>query len=321
MAVAAVVVFGASAALAVVRPLFRAIGVTGDPVVPGRIAAPTSVAAICLGLAALYLTSTRTLRGRGLSRLAIGGGAVVGIFAFFYAAVADGTLEPGRFAQYFDWEILKTLPGDFQRGVVNTLKLAFVAQILAMVVGMAFATFVLSPKPWFHYPAVAYVDVVRGLPLVVLIYLINYGLPNVGITLGAFASPVIILTINASAYVAEIFRAGIQSLPRGQMDAARSLGMPHGTAMLFVVIPQALRAVIPPLVSEFIALVKDTAIVMALIGFTTASRDLFGAASHISASTFSPTPVMAAGLVYLAITVPLARLVGTLERRVRAKVA
>ena len=186
---------------------------------------------------------------------------------------------------------------------------------------MIVATFALSPRKSMRYPAVAYVDLIRGLPLVVLAFLVHFGLPNLGITLGDFVSPVVILTINASAYCAEIFRAGIQSLPKGQTDAARSLGMPESTTMLFVVIPQAVRSVIPPLVSEFIALIKDTAVVIAIIGFTDASRDLFGAARAAASSTFSPTPYVSAAIVYLIVTVPLARIVGKLERRVRARLA
>lgn len=315
-AIAAYAMSVAAAAFAVVRPL------TDGSAAFSTAAVWAGVAAAATGVAALYLTGTRGIRGRGLAKAAIATGSVASLYAFADAAVRGGTLDLARFGeQYFNAEILRTLPGDFARGALNTIKLAFVAEIFAIAAGLFVATFVISPKPWSHYPAVAYVDLVRGLPLVVLTFLIHFGLPNVGITLGSFLSPVVILTVNASAYIAEIFRAGIQSLPRGQMEAARSLGMPHTTAMMSVVVPQAGRAVIPPLVSEFIALVKDTAIVIALIGFTTATRDLFGAARTAAASTFSPTPYMAAGIVYLAMTVPLARLVGVLERRLRVKSA
>lgn len=314
VAIAAVVLATAALVVALIRPL------TGASAAFSSAATWLGMAAIGAGIAALYLTGTRGIRGRSMAKTAVAAGACAALYAFIDAAVRDGALDLARFGdQYFNGDILRTLPGDFARGALNTIKLAFAAQFFAIAVGLLVAMFAISPKPWAHYPAVVYVDLIRGLPLVVLTFLIHFGLPNVGITLGAFVSPVVILTVNASAYIAEIFRAGIQSLPRGQMEAARSLGMPHTTAMLSVVVPQAGRTVIPPLVSEFIALVKDTAIVIALIGFTTATRDLFGAARTSAASTFSPTPYMAAGIVYLAITVPLARLVGVLERRLRVK--
>lgn len=322
MAVAAAALAGLAAAVALLRPALRLAGVAAGLPVAGRIAWLAGVAAIAAGMVALYLISSRGLRGGALARSGIGVGAVAAVFAFFYAAVTDGHLQLGRFArEYFDMSINKALWPDLLRGLVNTLKLALVAETLAILVGLLIATFALSPRRMLRFPAIAYVDLVRGLPLVVLTFLIHFGLPNIGITLGEFVSPVVILTVNASAYCAEIFRAGIQSLPQGQTDAARSLGMPESTTMLFVVIPQAVRAVIPPLVSEFIALIKDTAIVIALIGFTEASRDVFGAARTAASSTFSPTPYMSAAVVYLIVTIPLARLVGRLEKRVRAKVA
>lgn len=302
------------------RPLLRLAG--RDPSWATGSAVFAGVAGVALALAGLYVTSTRGRAGASLARLALGFAAVAGIGGFAAGAILDGVVSPGRFfQQYFDGEILRTLPGDFARGLVNTVKLAVVAQVFAMVLGLVIATFALSPSRLKRLPAVAYVDVVRGLPLVVLTFLIHFGLPNIGITLGDFTSPVVILSVNASAYVAEIFRAGIQSVPKGQMEAARSLGMSQQSAMMNVVIPQAARAVIPPLVSEFIALIKDVAIVIALIGFTPVSRDLFGAASQAAASTFSPTPYMAVALVYLSLTIPLARVVGRLERRVRANLS
>lgn len=305
-----------AAALALVRPL------GGDSPRWSSVASAAGIVAVILGIAGRYVAGTRGIRGGRLGQAAIAVGVVAALYAFFDGAVRDGSFDPARFGQqYFNPDVLRTLPGDFARGVLNTLKLAFVAEVLAIAVGLVVATFAISPKPYAHYPAVAYVDLVRGLPLVVLTFLVHFGLPNIGVTLDSFVSAVVILTVNASAYVSEIFRAGIQALPRGQMEAARSLGMPQTTAMTAVIVPQAARSVIPPLLSEFIALIKDTAIVIALIGFTTASRDLFGAARTSAASTFSPTPYMAAGIVYLLMTVPLSRLVGVLERRLRKKTA
>lgn len=311
---AGMLVAGLAVALSVIRPLGAA-----DPMW-GRLASGAGTIAVLLGIAGQYHAGTRGISGQRQARIAMIVGALAALYAFFDGAVRDGSFDPGALGrQYFNIEILRSLPADLARGAVNTIKLAVVAEGLSLVVGLLVATFALSPKAYAHYPAVGYVDLVRGLPLVVLTFLINFGLPNIGVTLTPFVSATVILTINASAYVAEIFRAGIQSLPRGQMEAARSLGMPQTTAMTAVIVPQAARSVIPPLLSEFIALIKDTAIVIALIGSTVASRDLFAAARTASASTFSATPIVAAGLVYLVMTVPLSRLVGVFERRLRLK--
>ncbi|MEO7803417.1 MAG: amino acid ABC transporter permease, partial [Actinomycetota bacterium] len=129
-----------------------------------------------------------------------------------------------------------------------------------------------------------------------------------------FPAGVIGLTLNSAAYVAEIFRAGIQSVDRGQTEAARSLGMPHATTMIYVVIPQAVRRVIPPLMNEFIALLKDSSLV-AVLGATIAERELLKVARDGAAAFVSATPYVMASISYLLMTIPLTALVGRLEKR------
>jgi His/Glu/Gln/Arg/opine family amino acid ABC transporter permease subunit len=279
------------------------------------VAVPLAVAGVAASLAGFYSVGVGGRSGRRLASAGLAAAALGGLIAYAHTAVMDGSLHLDRFgAAYFDREIISAIWPDLLRAVVNTLKLAVLAEILGIIIGLVVATMEISHRGWLRIPAIAYVDVVRGLPLLMLLLLINYGLPYLGITLPTVVSAVAALTINASAYIAEIFRAGIQSIDRGQTDAARSLGMPHATAMLFVVIPQAVRRVIPPLTSEFIALVKDTSLV-SIIGATVASRELLQAARSSASSTFSPTPFMAASIVYLAITLPLTRVVSLLERR------
>jgi polar amino acid transport system permease protein len=312
----------ASVTFALVRPVLDAGGADTAVRWPARASMLLAAAAFVSAMSGLYDVAARGRRGRWLVAAALAIAAAGALLAYLYAAVHDGSLRPGRFFHlYFEGKVIRAVAGDLLRGAVNTIKLAFVSEAIAVLIGLVLATFRLSHRWWLRLPAVGYVDLVRGLPLVVLASLVNYGLPFIGITLGLFAAATATLVINASAYVAEIFRAGIQALPTGQMEAARSLGMPYGTAMLFVVIPQAVRAVIPPLMSEFIALVKDTAIVLVIIGFTVATRDIYGAAQNGASSTFSPTPFMAAAIVYLIITVPLTRLVGRLEKRLRVGLA
>jgi polar amino acid transport system permease protein len=305
-------------AIAVARPLIENIARQSDLAwlrVPGM---GIAVAAILLSLAAFYRVSTQGLRGRGLSLGGMWLGVAAAVTSVIYAATVDGSLRLGRFAFYYlNGRVLLDVIPDLARAAVNTVKAAFLAEVFAVVVGLIIATFRISKRRMVRLPAVAYIDVVRGLPLVVLVSLVGGGLPFIGITLSSLTVVVLSLTINASAYVAEIFRAGIQALPRGQMDAARSLGMTQGAAMTSVVIPQAFRAVIPPLMNEFIALIKDTAIAYAIVGATVASRDMFTAAQQFAGATFSPTPYIAVSIGYLIITIPLTRLVGLVERRLR----
>jgi polar amino acid transport system permease protein len=313
---------GAALVLAVVRPVVENLQPRSDLAwarLPGMTA---GILAVVVSLVALYRVSTQGLRGRGL---ALGGawlGAAAVLTAVVYAATVDGNLRLARFFHYyFNLHVMREITPDLARGAVNTVKAAFLAEVIAVGAGLIIATFRMSKRAVIRLPAVAYIDVVRGLPLIVLGSLVAFGLPAIGITLGTFAIVVTALVINASAYCAEIFRAGIQALPRGQMDAARSLGMTHGAAMTSVVIPQAVRAVIPPLMNEFIALIKDTALVYIIAGVTVQTRDMFTAAQAFAASSFSPTPFIGASIGYLIITIPLTRLVGRAERRLRTGLA
>lgn len=277
------------------------------------------VIAVTSGLLGRYQAQARSRRGQGMGQLGAAIGTIVALAGVVIVAQQNGDLRLDRFAQaYFNTDVLRELPGVLARGLRNTLTAAFVAEVLAIAIGLIFALLMLSPRKRVRWPAIAYTDLVRGLPLIVLTSLVYFALPKVGLRLDPFPAIVTALAINASAYCAEIFRAGIQAIPSGQMEAARSLGMPHVVAMRYVIVPQAVRQVIPPLVSEFIALIKDTAIVFAIVGFTTQTADVFGVARTAAASTFSPTPYMAAAGTYLIFTVPLARLVGVLERRLRS---
>lgn len=281
----------------------------------GEIIAGVGVVA---SLVALYEVGVRGMPGKKLAQRGLTISISAGIFVFAYAADRDGSLQFARAIDaYFDVDIIRSILPDLGRGLVNTMEAAIVGMLAALAIGLLVATLALSDKRWLRWPARAYVDIVRGTPLLVLTFLIAFGLPRLGVRLPFFAKVVTILAINASAYISEIFRAGIQSIPRAQHDAARSLGMPSGAAMMYVVIPQAVRSVIPPLMSEFIALVKDTAIVFLAVGVTVVSRDTFTAARSAASSTFSATPFVMAAFAYMLVTIPLTRLVDVLERRLR----
>jgi polar amino acid transport system permease protein len=221
--------------------------------------------------------------------------------------------------QYFNLEAIQGLGPFFVRGAYNTLRLAVIGEIGGILLGLGVALVVISKRRWVRAPGVAYVDVFRGTPLLMQLSFIYLGLPFVGIRLNVFTAGAAGLALNSAAYVAEIFRAGIQSVERGQMEAARGLGMPYRAAMRYVIIPQAVRRVIPPLVNEFIALLKDSSLVSAL-GATVASRELLRVARDAYAQTANATPFVAASLIYLLLTLPLTRVVNRLERGLRAPV-
>lgn len=263
----------------------------------------------------LYQVTASARRGSRLVGWGLGLAVTGGIISFIHSGVQNGTLKFAEFGSaYLNREIFGQIVGDMRHGAWNTLKYAALSESLGIAVGLIVATLGISRRRWLRLPATAYVDVVRGLPLLMTLLLIYFGLTYIGIRLETVPALIIGLTLNSSAYIAEIFRAGIQSIERGQMDAARSLGMPHTTSMIYVVIPQAVRRVIPPLTNEFIALVKDTSLMFAL-GATVVSRELLITARQAASDTFSATPYMAASLFYLAITIPLTRLVAVLERR------
>jgi His/Glu/Gln/Arg/opine family amino acid ABC transporter permease subunit len=283
------------------------------------ISVPLGGAALIAAIAGLYQGSVSGRKGRKLATIGAVFGAAAAAFAFVHSGVQTGTLQLDEFGvAYFNREVMADIWSDILKATVNTVKYAAIAEIFGMAIGLAIATFVISKRWWLRIPATMYVDVVRGLPLLMLLLLVYFGPTYVGITWSSSITAALVgLTINSSAYMAEIFRAGIQSVERGQMDAARSLGMPYATAMIHVIIPQAVRRVIPPMTNEFISLVKDTSLVL-IIGLTIGERELLTAARQLSSDSFSATPYMSASIMYLAITLPLTRLVTRLERRLQA---
>jgi polar amino acid transport system substrate-binding protein len=147
------------------------------------------------------------------------------------------------------------------KGAVVTIEISILAMALAIILGLALALARLYGAAPLRWLAVAYIEVMRGTPLLIQLYMIYYGLPNVGIRLNAFVAAVLGLGLNYAAYEAENYRAGIQAIPRGQMEAALSLGMGRWLALRAIVLPQAVRIIIPPVTNDFIALFKDSSLV------------------------------------------------------------
>jgi glutamine transport system permease protein len=201
----------------------------------------------------------------------------------------------------------------FIRGLWVTLALTAVGYIGGFLLGLVVGIGKLSKRKWIFYPAKIYVDFFRGTPLLVQILLIHTALiPSMfGHSLGFFVSGSLALMLNSAAYNAEIIRAGIQSLDKGQMEAARSLGMPHNTAMKLIILPQAFRRMIPPLGNELIALLKDSSLVTVI-----AATDLLYAGKVVAgASLRFWEPYLTVAILYLILTFICGKLITYVENR------
>ena len=193
-------------------------------------------------------------------------------------------------------------------GFFMAIAIVLIAFPLAIPIGLMFSFMRMSKVRIFRAIGSIYVNVVRGTPVFLQIYIAFFGLPLAGIHIPPFILGVIVLALNSSAYQCEIFRAGIQSISKGQFEAARSLGMTGAQTMAFVIIPQTVRRVLPTMTSEFILLYKDTSL-LAAVGV----MEIVMYAKTIVASTGSITPYIVAAIFYLVLTIPLANLVGRLE--------
>lgn len=195
-------------------------------------------------------------------------------------------------------------------GWLVCLAIVICAYPVAIVLGMGFALLKISKNPFLRALAVVYINLLRGTPFFLQIYILFFGLPMLNINLDTNLLGFIVVAVNSSAYLSEIFRAGIQSIPQGQYEAASSLGMNRFQAMTFIIIPQTIRRVIPPLTSDFITSYKDTSL-LSSVGV----MELMMFAKNLTTSTGNMTPYMTAALFYLAITLPLIKVVGTIEKR------
>ncbi len=197
-------------------------------------------------------------------------------------------------------------------GALVTIEITAVSVSIGVMIGLFVGIAELSRYWYFRLPAKIYVDFIRGTPLLVQIFIIYFALPIIlGVRIEPFAAAVAACSINSGAYVAEIFRAGIQSIDKGQTEAGRSLGMSWGQTMTFIVIPQAFRRIIPQLGNEFISMLKDSSLV-SVIGFEELTRK----GQLIIASTYGSLEIWTAvAVIYLIMTLTITRLVAYLEKR------
>jgi polar amino acid transport system permease protein len=227
------------------------------------------------------------------------------------------------FHQYFDLNIIGDNFTFVLKGFGQTLELSIVSGILALFWGLILSLMRQTPgraAAPLRFVSIAYIDIFRGVPLLLTILLISGSLPFVFTgSLGFIGIPrwfgksdpfwygVIAITLTYGAYMAEVYRAGIEAVPHGQMEAARSLGMNHGQAMRHVIVPQAVRKVIPPLLNDFIALMKDTSLV-GVIGMI----EVVEAGRTVQGETFNSSALTLGAILFVLVTIPLARVVDRL---------
>jgi polar amino acid transport system permease protein len=200
------------------------------------------------------------------------------------------------------------------QGLWITLQLGAASIVAGLVLGLALAMARLYAPAPLRVLTRVYIDVFRSIPLLVLLIIVYYALPFVGLRLSPFASAMAALTLVSGAYTAEIFRAGIEAIPKGQFEASAALGLSGRQTMADVILPQAIRIVIPPLTNNSINVVKDTALASVV-----AMPDLLKQATQAQALAANPTPLIVAAGIYVAFLWPLVAMVSRMERRFAAR--
>jgi len=243
--------------------------------------------------------------------------SAVAVFGLLILAVLLSPGWPTVRATFFDWSHAKAAAPEVLKGFWLNVRLFLLAEPLILVLGLAVAALRVTSSPLLapmRLVAVGYTDLFRGLPTVLVVFLVCFGVPALnlqGVTSSLFWLALVALVLSYGAYVAEVFRAGIESVHPSQVASATALGLTHGQIMRHVVVPQAVRRVLPPLLNDFISLQKDTALV-AVVGLS----DALGTASDTANFTFNFTPYLVAAALFVALTIPLARFTDRFGRRV-----
>ena len=208
--------------------------------------------------------------------------------------------------------------GMFLEGASITIEVSLVSLIIGFIVGLFICLMKMSKIKILKWLSTAYVEILTGTPLFVQVYIVYFGLaqfgidfPDIGPIPGKFLAGTFALSINSSAYVAEIFRSGIQAVDKGQMEASRSLGLDYASTMRYVIVPQAVKNILPALANEFITLVKESAI-LSVIGV----QDLMFKSIAVKNQTYIAfEPFIVAAAMYFVMTFTLSKLVGLLEKK------
>ncbi|MBE3090262.1 MAG: amino acid ABC transporter permease [Actinobacteria bacterium] len=216
------------------------------------------------------------------------------------------------FQKYFSFSIIREILPFLLKGALLTIFFSATSEIIGIIIGLTTSVIRVTRIKVLSQLAVGYVDLFRGTPLLMQIIFVYYALPYLGINLPAIVAGIVALSVNSGAYVSEIFRAGIESIDKGQTEAARSLGMSYMQAMIYVVIPQTIKRVLPPLTNEFVALIKDSSLLSVI-----AIAELMRTAKEMMTWKMNPSSLTAAAIIYLIITLPLTRYVSYMEKKLK----
>lgn len=210
---------------------------------------------------------------------------------------------------FFNLDVMRRSFPILMRGLVNTLLLGSAATVFGGILGVLICLVRLyGPKP-FRLLAILFTDVMRAIPVLVVLILVYYALPFAGIVFSAFVAATIALSLVLAAYTAEVVRAGIEAVPKGQFEASEALGLSFFTMMRKVILPQAFRMMIPPLASYVVSIMKDTSLASVVT-----MGDLLKQATDAQALFANPTPLLLAALIYIAFLWPMVRFTGWLEQ-------
>jgi len=220
-----------------------------------------------------------------------------------------------------DFGFLRSYYIYFLTGAVNTVILALFTVFFGVIIGTLIALMKISGSKILRFISTAYIEFIRGTPLLVQLFIIYYGIPLpvpdvtiLGMDMSRFIPGVMALSINSGAYVAEIIRAGIQAIDKGQMEAARSLGLTHSMAMRYIIFPQAIRNILPALGNEFVVVIKESSIA-SIVGIA----DLMFNTNVVRGALYKPMePLLIAALIYFILTFTLSKFLNKAERRMRS---
>ena len=242
--------------------------------------------------------------------------AVTLLFVAWLATIIDW---PKLKEAFFDTEIFGDLfPKIITTAARNTLIFTAFGFAGGLILGLGLALMRLSPIRPYRWFASVYIEIFRGIPALVTLILFGFALPiALGVRVpGVYGAGSLALAVVSGAYLAETIRSGIEAVPKGQTEAARSLGMSPFRTTVSIVIPQAFRIILPPLTNEFVLLLKDTSLIF-ILGTTDETLELTKFGRDAVGKTFNATPLVAVALIYLVITIPLTRAVALLERRAK----
>jgi len=261
------------------------------------------------------------MRAEGAKGVAIAVVSTLVVFSLLLLVVVRSENWPAVRQAFFNGEEFRRSFPDIARKFGRNIEFFLIAEVFILALALVLAVMRSLPGSVFfplRLMSIIYTDLFRGVPTILVVYLLGFGVPSLalpGVPSDAAFWAVVALILSYSAYVAEVYRAGIESVHPSQVAAARSLGLSRWQSLRFVVIPQAVRRVIPPLLNDFIGLQKDTA----LTAFVVAVPEAFKQAQIFQNADFNFTPLLAAALMFLLITVPMTRFVDWLVERERRK--